>query len=196
MPILTCVFFHSQLIDLDLTLPYRLTPYINCTCCLTREVFLNASCRVRNLWPSGRIHLDSPSQILQESMDSRHITLYDKLKYLWESIQISRNFVDENFCENGFSPNFWPYAAVLFAGTSAYSTDHPYSNLLMSFLITSLHDLLGWPAFHELASRYTLSWECNPYIHALHMSKPLKASFSDHWCELRLLCSSSYGVEP
>ena len=35
-----------------------------------------------------RIHLDSHSGILQESMDSRHITLYDKLKYLRESIQI------------------------------------------------------------------------------------------------------------
>ena len=32
------------------------------------------------------IHLDSRCGILQESMDSRHLTLYDKLKYLRESI--------------------------------------------------------------------------------------------------------------
>ena len=43
--------------------------------------------RVRNSRPSTRIHnLNSPGRILQESMDSCHITLYDRLKYLGESI--------------------------------------------------------------------------------------------------------------
>ena len=42
--------------------------------------------KVRNLQPTVRIHLDSLSGILQVSMDSCHTTLYDKLKYLQESI--------------------------------------------------------------------------------------------------------------
>ena len=42
--------------------------------------------RVRNSQPSARTPFDSPSGILQESMDSHHIALYDKLKYLRESI--------------------------------------------------------------------------------------------------------------
>ena len=42
--------------------------------------------RVRSLQPSVRILLDSPSRILQESMDSRYITWYAKLKHLRESI--------------------------------------------------------------------------------------------------------------
>ena len=47
---------------------------------------LTVSHRVINSRPSARIHLDSPSGILQASMDSRHVTLYDELKYLQESI--------------------------------------------------------------------------------------------------------------
>ena len=37
--------------------------------------------------PSARIHLDSSSVILQESMDSCYVTLYDELKYLRKSIK-------------------------------------------------------------------------------------------------------------
>ena len=59
--------------------------------------------RVRNLQPIARIHLDSPGGILQESMDSHLITLYDKLKHLQESKIDSCNFVEANLCENGFS---------------------------------------------------------------------------------------------
>ena len=48
--------------------------------------FLWMKSRIRNSQPSARIYLDSAGGILQESMDSHHITLYDKLKYLLESI--------------------------------------------------------------------------------------------------------------
>ena len=52
----------------------------------------------------------SPSGILQESIDSHHITLYDKLKYLWESTIDSHNFVKGESlweCIIIFSTNFW-----------------------------------------------------------------------------------------
>ena len=52
--------------------------------------------RVRNLLLSLRIHLDSSSGILQESMDFNHKTFHDKLKYLQESAIDSPNFVDRN----------------------------------------------------------------------------------------------------
>ena len=54
-----------------------------------------------------RIQMDSRGWIRQESTDSRHITWYEKLKSLRESILDSRNFVQEYLCENGFSDSHW-----------------------------------------------------------------------------------------
>ena len=74
-----------------------------------------------------------------------------------------------------------------FAATSASSTDHPHSNLLMSFLITSLHDILGRPG---LRFPWT-GFQVYSFLGIRSMS--MRCTCPNHWRRRFLITDVSWG---